>query len=259
MSEEVMNELKKDHLYSLILKNQRADGRGFEEGRDIVIKTDIIEKAEGSASVKLGDTYLVVGIKIQPGTPFPDAPDKGVIITNVELIPMASPSFETGPPGENAVELARVVDRGIRESHSIDLKQLCIVPGESVWLIFIDIHVIDDGGNLMDAACLGAIAALLDVTVPAKRYDVGEDFKLPIRDIPIAVTAVEIDGSIVIDPSTDEGRIAGAKLTVTSNIDGSISAMQKSGVGFFTPEQINYIVDVAIKRSEELREKFLEL
>ncbi|RLG24371.1 RNA-binding protein [Methanosarcinales archaeon] len=259
MSEEVMNELKKDYLYSLILKNQRADGRGFEEGRDIVIKTNIIEKAEGSASVKLGDTYLVAGIKIQPGTPFPDTPDEGVIITNIELIPMASPSFETGPPGENAVELARIVDRGIRGSHSIDLKQLCIVSGESVWLIFIDIHVIDDGGNLVDAACLGAIAALLDVMVPAKRYDVGEDFKLPVRDIPIAVTAVEIDGSIIIDPSIDEGRIAGAKLTVISNIDGSISAMQKSGVGLFTPEQINYIVEVAIKRSEELREKFLEL
>ncbi|CAD6490222.1 MAG: Exosome complex component Rrp42 [Candidatus Argoarchaeum ethanivorans] len=259
MSEEVMNELKRDYLYSLILKNQRADGRDFEESRDIVIKTNIIEKAEGSASVKLGDTYLVAGIKIQPGTPFPDTPDKGVIITNLELIPMASPNFESGPPGENAVELARVVDRGIRESHSIDLKELCIVPGESVWLIFIDIHVIDDGGNLMDAACLAAIAALLGVTVPAKKYGIGEDFKLPVRDIPIAVTAVEIDGSIVVDPSIDEGRIAGAKLTVTSNIDGSISAMQKSGVGFFTPEQINYVADVAIKRSEELREKFLEL
>lgn len=259
MSEEVMNELRRDYIYSLVLKNQRVDGRAFEEWRDIEINTNIIDKAEGSASVRLGDTYLVVGVKIQPGEPFPDTPDVGIIITNLELVPAASPSFEPGPPGEDAVELARVVDRGIRESKAIDLSQLCITPGEQVWVVFIDIHVLDDGGNIMDAAAIGAIAALLDAKVPAQRYGLGEDFRVPIRNLPVAVTAAEVGGSIVVDPSIDEERIAGTRLTVVSNTDGSISGMQKSGKEPLTTEQINYIVDVALAQSQKLREKFLEI
>ncbi len=60
------------------------------------------------------------------GTPFADTPDKGVLSTNAELIPMGSPNFEAGPPDEHSIELARVVDRGIRESEMIDLEKMCI-------------------------------------------------------------------------------------------------------------------------------------
>ncbi|MHC1597319.1 MAG: exosome complex protein Rrp42, partial [Methermicoccaceae archaeon] len=91
-SEGVMAELHKDYIHGLILQGRRIDGRALDEYRDISIETGYVKKAEGSARVMLGDTQLVVGVKIQPGEPFPDTPDKGVIITNTELIPIASPS-----------------------------------------------------------------------------------------------------------------------------------------------------------------------
>ena len=47
-----------------------------------------------------------------------------------ELVPFASPMFESGPPREDAIELARVVDRGIRHSEIVDKKKLCITPGK---------------------------------------------------------------------------------------------------------------------------------
>lgn len=259
MNNEVMAELRRDYIYNLTIKGEREDGRAFDEYREISIETNIISKAEGSARVRLGDTEVVVGIKIQPGVPFPDAPDQGVIITNLELIPMASPVFEPGPPNEDAVELARVVDRGIRESGAIDLSKLCIEAGEKVWMVFIDIHILDDGGNIMDASSLGAIAALLTSKIPAQRYDLGDDRDIPMRDVPVAVTAVEIGGTIMIDPSLDEESIAGSKLTVITNQEGTISGIQKSGSGFLTMEQINYIVDMAIEKAKETREKFLEI
>jgi exosome complex component RRP42 len=260
MSNEIMSELRKDYIYNLMIKGEREDGRKFDEYREITIDTNVIEKAEGSARVKLGDTHVVVGVKIQTGTPFPDTPDKGVIITNLELIPLASPVFESGPPREDAIELARVVDRGIRESESIDLSKLCITPGEKVWMVFIDVHVLDDGGNIMDAASLGAIAALMTAKLPAQKFGVGEeDTPVPMRDVPVAVTAVEIGGAIMLDPSLNEQSIAGTKLTVISNQDGGLSGMQKSGVSPLTTEQINYIVDISIEKAKELREKFLEI
>ncbi|TAN43396.1 MAG: exosome complex protein Rrp42, partial [Candidatus Methanoperedens sp.] len=176
---------------------------------------------------------------------------------NLELIPLASPVFESGPPREDAIELARVVDRGIRESRCVDLSKLCVIPGEKVWMVFIDVHVLDDGGNIMDAASFGAVAALLTAKLPAKRYDIGGDAPVPMRNVPVSITAVELGGSVMLDPSLDEQSIAGTKLTVTSNQEGEVSAMQKSGVQPLTTEQINYIVDIAIEKGKEIRDKFL--
>ena len=142
MSNGIISDIRKDYLYQLTLKGKRADDRSFNEYREIALEQGVIEKAEGSAWVQLGNTQVVVGVKIQPGEPYPDTPDRGVIITNAELVPLASPEFEPGPPNEVGIELARVVDRGVRESGCIDLEALCISPGEKVWIIFIDIHIL---------------------------------------------------------------------------------------------------------------------
>jgi exosome complex component RRP42 len=190
---------------------------------------------------------------MQPGEPYPDTPDTGVIITNVELVPMASPSFEPGPPREDAIEIARVVDRGVRESGAIDLEKL-LIEEDKVWMLFIDIHVLDYDGNLVDAASLGAIAALLTAKVPNKRYELGEATALPIKDIPIAVTAADFEGQILLDPELDEERVASTKLTVISGKDGSIAGMQKSGIGTLTQEKVEEMVDIAIKKAKEIRE-----
>jgi len=112
--------IKRDYLANLAENGKRADGRKFDEFRNIEIETNIISKAEGSARVKIGNTQVVTGIKIGIGEPYDDSPDSGVMVTAAELIPLASPDFESGPPRENAIELARVVDRGIRESGLIE-------------------------------------------------------------------------------------------------------------------------------------------
>jgi exosome complex component RRP42 len=254
----VISEIKKDYIYNLLLKGERADGRIFDQYREISITRGVVSKAEGSALVKLGKSQVLVGIKIQPGEPFPDAPNRGVIITNAELVPLASPSFEPGPPNEVGIELARVVDRGVRESKAVDLEALCITPGKQVWIIFIDVHILDDCGNILDAASLGAISALLSAKVPASRFGLGEDYPMPIRDIPIATTAIEFGDVLMFDPDSDEESIANTRLTVITTADGSICGMQKSGTGVLGPDQIYRIVDIAGEKAREIREKFLE-
>ncbi|HUI40056.1 MAG TPA: exosome complex protein Rrp42 [Methanothrix sp.] len=255
---DVLSEIRKDYLYNLVLKGERADGRGFDRYREISIEKDVVRKAEGSALVKLGQSQVLVGVKMQPGEPFPDTPNRGVIITNAELVPLASPTFEPGPPSEVGIELARVVDRGVRESKAVDLEALCIVPGKQVWIIFIDVHILDDCGNILDASSLGAIAALLTTRVPASKFGLGEDYPLPIKDIPIATTAIEFGDVLMFDPDVDEESIASTKLTVISTAKGEICGMQKSGKGTLKPEQIYRIVDIACEKAMEIREKFLE-
>ena len=51
---------------------------------------------------------------------------------NVEFSPMASPNFESGRPGEAAIELARLVERSLRETRAIDQEALCVLAGRKV-------------------------------------------------------------------------------------------------------------------------------
>ena len=253
MARAVMSEIKKDHIHKLLAKGRRVDNRAWDEFRPITIQSGYIETAEGSARVKIGNTDVLVGVKMSIGEPFQDTPNKGVLSTNAELIPLASPNFESGPPDENSIELARVVDRGIRESQMVDLEALCIEPEKEVWIMFTDIYVLDYDGNLFDAAFLGAISALKNAMVPAKANDRGDDYPLPIRHLPISVTAVQIENSILVDPTLDEEKVAEARLTVTTDENGDLRAMQKGLAGAFTLDQIYKCVETSQRLGNDLR------
>ncbi len=263
---EVMAGIMRDRILALLREGKRIDGRGLEDYRDLEVRVNVIEKAEGSAWVKLGNTQVLVGVKVDMGEPFPDLPDRGVITTNVELVPLASPSFEPGPPDENAIELARVVDRGIRESEAVELEKLVIVPGKLVRVVFIDVHVLDHDGNLLDATGIGAIAALLSTKIPKVRYDeetdevevLDEYEPLPVRRVPIPVTMAKIGNTMVVDPSLDEELVMDGRITITADENGMISAAQKGEGGSFKLEEIMYAIDTSIKKGAELREKVLE-
>ncbi len=251
---EIVSELQRDRVYKLAMSGTRSDGRTPEEPRLLTIEKNYIKNAEGSARVRLGNTDVLVGVKVEIGEPYSDTPDSGVLSTGAELIPMASPFFESGPPSPVAIELARVVDRGIREARTIDLKKLCIVPKEKVWICFVDIHALDYDGNLFDAASYGALSALTCTKVPGSKVG-QEDYPLPINNYPVSVTAAKIKDVIVLDPNLQEESIADARLTVTTDENGDIRAMQKGLKGSFSYEEVNRIIGLSLKVSEVIRAK----
>ncbi|MHA1838956.1 MAG: exosome complex protein Rrp42, partial [Candidatus Ranarchaeia archaeon] len=148
--------VEKEQLALTLSKGRRLDGRGIDDIREIKIETGLISKAEGSAKVTIGDTQVIAGVKYSIGAPWPDTPNEGVVTVTSEFVPMASPLFEPGPPSEESVELARIVDRGIRHSEMVDYEKLCIVPGEKVYILFVDVYIINHEGNLYDASALAA-------------------------------------------------------------------------------------------------------
>src|SRR3989442_3781022 len=160
MSEEIVSELMRAHVYRLASAGQRVDGRRLDEPRKVNRPRAFVKTAEGSARAKLGNTDGLVGIKMSVGEPYPDTPNTGVLSTSVELIPMASPTFEAGPPRPNAIELARVVARGVRESKMVNMGKPCIKPKKKGWILFIDIQVLDYNGNLFHACPDAALAGL---------------------------------------------------------------------------------------------------
>ena len=253
----ILSEIKKGYILRQLKEGKRGDGRTPYQFRNANIKVDYVKRAPGSAYVELGKTRIVAGVKIEAGSPFPDTPNQGVLTTNVELLPMAFPTFEAGPPNESAIEVARVVDRGIRESKMIDLEALVIEPAQKVWIVFIDIDVLDFDGNLIDACTLGAVAALRSAVVNGSAVG-KEDFRLPVRNIPVSVTMVKIGDNIVVDPDLEEEQISQARITVSTTEDGRIRAMQKGDNGWFTLDEIKKAISTSIDVGKQLREKYLK-
>jgi exosome complex component RRP42 len=259
MGERIITEIERNYIMSIVEKGKRIDNRGFEDYRDIKIEIGLIKKAEGSALVTLGDTKVLVGVKADIGAPFPDTPERAVLTVNAEFTAGASPTFEPGPPDEEAIELARVVDRGIRESEAVDLQKLCLIPGKKVWVIFVDVYVLDHGGNLIDASELGAMASLLTTQIPRATVH-GDEIKLenkrqalPTKTRAVSVTFAKLGKHMLVDPSVDEENVMECRLTLATDEEGHFVAAQKGGTGTFSPEQILKAVEITQRKSTELR------
>jgi exosome complex component RRP42 len=258
----LVTKVKLKQIEQIIEKGKRLDDRSLTDYREIKIEQGVIEKAEGSARVFLGKTQVLVGVKVETGEPFPDTPNDGVMTVNAELVPLASPNFEPGPPDENSIELARVVDRGIRESHAIDTEKLCIEPGKKVFVVFVDVYVLNHDGNLIDASAIAAVAALMNTKMPNYEIKDGElkikqgYTTLPMKSHPITVTIGKINGHLIVDPWIEEESVMDSRITFATNEDGNICAIQKGGSSYFTPQQILEASKIALDKAAELRKKF---
>lgn len=255
--------VNRETIAQLAKENKRMDHRPLNDFRQpIKIETDISWTAEGSAKVQIGKTIVMAGVKLSIEKPYNDTPDEGGIMVNAELTPLSSPEYEPGPPGEKSIELARVVDRGIREAKAIDLKQLCIVPGEKAWFVIVDIITVNDDGNLFDVAGLAVLTALKAAKFPVVDEETGAiDYKqktdkpLPLTKEPLPITVYKVCGNLLIDPTREEENTYDARLTVASDSDGTISALQKGGSIPLTIDEISKMIDLALEKAKFLREE----
>ncbi|PIN98338.1 MAG: RNA-binding protein [Candidatus Diapherotrites archaeon CG10_big_fil_rev_8_21_14_0_10_31_34] len=257
MQKDVLLELKSDKILNNLKEGKRADGRKLDEYRKIKIEKDLFHNAEGSAKVFLGNTEVIAGVKFIPGAPYPDSPAEGTISVGTELIPLASPYFESGPPSMDSIELARVVDRGIRESKAVDFKKLCVKEGEVVLIGFVDIYAINYDGNLFDACSIAAISALNQAKIP-KIEDgkvVKEEFsgKLKLERKPLLSTFAKIGNALVLDPDLAEETAMQARFSVATTEDNFVSAFQKGISGSLKKDDIDNAIDIAFKAAKEIR------
>ncbi|CAL5183730.1 unnamed protein product [Lathyrus oleraceus] len=232
---------EKKFIESALLSELRVDGRGPLDYRKLNIK---FGKDDGSAEVQLGETRVMGFVSGQLVQPYRDRPNEGTLSIFTEFSPMADPSFEPGRPGESAVELGRIVDRGLRESRAIDTESLCILSSKLVWAIRIDIHILDNAGNLVDAANIAALASLMTFRRPECSLggedgqqvvvhppEVREPLPLIIHHLPIAVTFgfFSNENLVVLDPTYREEAVMTGRMTTTLNANGDVCAIQKPG------------------------------
>ncbi len=265
-STETISHIDREFISDLLRKGERIDGRAFNQYRDLEIEVNVVPaKAEGSALVRLGDTSVVTGVKVLVGEPYPDSPDEGVTMVSAEMSPIASPLFELGPPKAEAIELARIVDRGVRESGTVDAKKLCIKEGKKVYMVFADIYPMEYDGNLIDASSIAVNAALLTTKYPEMKVEdskvvaTGELLSLPINNVAVEHTVAKIDETLIIDTILKEEFVQDCRLTMAIDKASNFTAMQKGGgSGPISLEQVDQAMEMALETSKDIQKAIEE-
>jgi exosome complex component RRP42 len=263
---ETISHIDREFIADLLRKGERLDGRAFDEYRALTITADVVPaKAEGSAMVHLGDTSVVAGVKVLVGEPYPDSPDEGVTMVTAEMSPIASPLFELGPPREDAIELARIVDRGVRESETVNAKELCIEKGKQVYMVFADVYPLEYDGNLIDASSIAVNTALLSTKYPEMKIEDGElvetgkMLSLPMKNIAIEHTVAKIGEHLIVDPILKEEFVQDCRLTMAVDRDDNFTAMQKGGgIGPMSLELIDRAMEMALAQAKPIRDAINE-
>ncbi|KAF8067289.1 RRP45A [Scenedesmus sp. PABB004] len=255
------------HHVHAIKEEVRLDGRSPYDVRPLKVTFALDDH---SATVALGATTAMAAIAAELTAPYQDRSREGSVRFNVELSPMASAAFAAGRPGEGAVELARLVERCLRGSGALDLEALCVLPGRKVWSLRVDVHVLDAGGNLVDACCLAALAALLGFRKPEVEVDasagegeaqvivhppeVREPQPLTLHHLPLPHTYAIFEGGAILaaDPCRAEEAAAAGCATLFVNPHGEVCGWQMAeGIGLDAAQMMR-CVRLAAARAPEL-------
>jgi exosome complex component RRP42 len=258
---EIIPKMQVEQIVKSIKRGERLDGRGLLDYRPISVILSPIRKAEGSALVKLGRTQVIVGVKLELGAPFKDRPNEGVLQVHLEFVPLASPSFEPGPPDENAIEVARIIDRSLREPRAIKLEDLVIEPGRVAWVVYNDIYLIDHDGNIVDASMLASMLALATTKIPrlvkteTGQYVVDASVRetpLPVNLLVATVTLGVIENTLFVDPSLEEELVADALIVLAVDENGRICGAQKRGEKGVPRKVLESALDIVVERGLQL-------
>jgi len=227
----IISKIEKDYIISNLRKEERIDGRGLWEYREFQIKNDIIASAEGSADVSLGDTKIITGLKYEVGEPFPDLPNEGVCTV-------------------------------MAHADCVQTKKLCIKEEELVYILFVDMYVINYAGNLIDAGGVSALTTLISAHIPegvwnedkreaewTGKYLTGKDI---VNELPFVVTYGKIDDIVFLDPSLPEELVCDGKISV-SVTEEKITSIQKSGAATFSIDEIKSLGEKSLEIGKKLR------
>jgi len=263
---DIIKIIKSDKARKLFLENKRFDNREMLESRTLEIKRGVMKSADGSAWVKLGNTEIIAGVKFAIGTPYPDSPDEGSLVLNLEMSGIASADIDTGPPSIDAMEYGRIVDRVIRSSDCINFKDLNIVTGEKSFIVYVDCYTLNADGNLIDAGQYAAMAALLDTKIPKldennnilnKEYS-DKKLNIDFDKIAISFTFWKSKDKLIADATEVEDLAGDTRFSVGVCGNNIVSYHKGGGNGTFKINEINKIMDIAASKYSEIKNKICE-
>ncbi|KAL7340183.1 hypothetical protein BJY59DRAFT_714711 [Rhodotorula toruloides] len=225
-------------VQTCLRKGLRLDGRGMYEMRSVDVR---FGEEFGWVECRLGGTRVVAQVSAEIVKPLPDRPYEGFVSLVTEISPMASAAYEAGRASEDEVLMTRLLEKALRRSNAVDREALCIVAGQKVWSIRVDVHFLDDEGNMLDCVSIAAMTALRhfrrpDVTVVGEEVTVHSmtervPVPLAIHHSPMCLTFAFFgdDSLAVLDPTHLESQLCTGTLTLALNSQSEICVLSKQG------------------------------
>nr|XP_033786222.1 exosome complex component RRP42 [Geotrypetes seraphini] len=252
-----LSEAERVYVAHGVQEDLRLDGRSCEDYRCIEVETDVVSNTSGSARVKLGHTDILVGIKAEMGTPKLERPHEGCVEFFVDCSANAAPEFEGRGGEELGTEIANTLYRVFNNESSLDMKALCISPIEHCWILYVDVLLLECGGNLFDAISIGVKAALFNTRIPkvriledeegSKEIELSDDpydcIRLNVENVPCIVTLSKIGHRHVVDATLQEEACTLASLLISVTSKGMLTGMKKVGKGSLDPESIFEMIE----------------
>ncbi|PSS12686.1 hypothetical protein M430DRAFT_30335 [Amorphotheca resinae ATCC 22711] len=243
-------------------ENLRIDGRAFDQFR--ALELDFGDEY-GVADVRLGKTRLITKISAEVTAPFPDRPFDGIFTISTELSPMTLPSFEVARPSETELLLSRLLEKTLRRSQALDTESLCLIAGSQVWSVRADVHVLSHDGNLVDAACVGVVAALRhfrkpDTAIEGEKVTVftlaeREPVPLSLLHDPLCVTFSfygDAGETTLLDATMLEEQLRVGSMTISMNRHGELCQIAKLGGAPVDAVALLHCTNVALVKVKEI-------
>ncbi|XP_046852927.1 exosome complex component RRP43-like isoform X2 [Xenia sp. Carnegie-2017] len=254
-----------EYYRKFLSENIRPDGRDLLQFRNTVVNIGSIATAEGSCIVKLGNTTVVCGIKAELANPKSDYPKWGFIVPNIDLSALCSPRFRPGPPSEQAQVISQFIADTISNSKMIDLEALCIMEGQLVWCLYVDLVCLNYDGNIVDASIIAMLGAIYNTRLyeifidEEKNVPVPSDEKqrsLIVKEVPVASTFAVIDNSLapilIADPTDDEESLASGVITIVATTENKLCSLHKPGGRPLPAATLRHCIEEAKKRAKNV-------
>ncbi|KAL2632761.1 hypothetical protein R1flu_004240 [Riccia fluitans] len=237
----------------------RPDGRPLGRARPTDVVLGQVPTTDGSALVRLGNTTMLAGVKLELCVPSAETPDQGRIAIDFQMPPICSPHVRPGRPAEDACAINEQLSIVLASSQLLDLRQLSITSGKSAWVAYLDIYCLNADGSLLDAALLASAAALMDLQIPTVSInndgkvqivssrekqdqpmvdaEEGQETKskfvegrsLKLGPVPVALTCMLHKKHLLADPTAEEEAVLQTVLVVVLDSPDKLISLYKPG------------------------------
>jgi ribonuclease PH len=223
----------------------RFDGRRPDQLRSLEIIPHYQKHAEGSALIKLGDTWVLCAASVEESVP-PWMKGKGTgwLTAEYAMLPRSTHTRSKRDPGGRGKEIQRLIGRSLRAA--VDLKKL----GERT--INVDCDVLcADGGTRVSSITGAWVALALAIEKLVKAGTLADRSALM---PPVAAVSVGIvNGECVLDLPYIEDSKADVDMNVVGDESGKLIEVQGTAEhGTFDRAQLNAMLDLAAVGIREL-------
>jgi ribonuclease PH len=223
----------------------RFDGRRPDQLRSLEIIPHYQKHAEGSALIKLGDTWVLCAASVEESVPaWMKGKGTGWLTAEYAMLPRSTHTRSKRDPGGRGKEIQRLIGRSLRAA--VDLKKL----GERT--ISVDCDVLcADGGTRVSSITGAWVALALAIEKLVKAGTLADRSALmpPVAAVSVGV----VNGECVLDLPYVEDSKAEVDMNVVGDESGKLIEVQGTAEhGTFDRAQLNAMLDLAAIGIREL-------